>query len=62
MQVDFDADMPVEGRNGEEDANESPGSMVLEMKQPDGAEDTVSATRKDRDQYADYLDGVWGQP
>lgn len=32
VQVDFDADMPVEGRNGEEDGNYSPDSMVFDKK------------------------------
>ena len=37
IQVDFDADMPVEGRNGEEDGNYSPASMAFEKKaQRDG--------------------------
>lgn len=52
VQVDFDADMPVEGRNGEEDANNSPQSMLFERKE-EGVED--SRARQDRDHYADYL-------
>jgi hypothetical protein len=37
VQVDFDADMPVEGRNGEEDGNYSPDSMAFDKKdQKDG--------------------------
>ena len=55
MQVDFDADMPVEGRNGDEDANNSPESMVFEKKDEAGEEAT---TRKDRDQYAEYLNDL----
>lgn len=51
VQVDFDADMPVEGRNGEDDANNTPQSMHFENKEV--RED--SGARQDRDRYADYL-------
>lgn len=35
VQVDFDADMPVEGRNGEDDGNYSPASLAVKKAQKD---------------------------